>query len=240
MKNKTTPTRDSLVFYRSFWDSIGRCPDGVQLALFRAVIAYGLDQMEPDFSGVDHQPFVEAIWAGIRPQLDANIKRWENGCKGGCPTGTIKPSMRGNQNARKKQNQNKTESKPNDNDNKNENGNESILSLKTTKTRRGTREDSLSLPYNDPEFIRVWNVLITQPKWRNKTDQALRVALTQLGRYDVGFAIELMNLSIAGNYQGVVFPDTKSRYKQWQQSHPQPDPRTTNQVITDIDNLYND
>ena len=82
MNQETTPNRESFVFYRSFYESIKGLPDGVQLALFRAVVAYGLDQLTPDFTGVPQQPFVEAIFAGIRPQLDANHKRFLNGYKG--------------------------------------------------------------------------------------------------------------------------------------------------------------
>ena len=67
-----------------------------ELALFRAVAEYGLDQVVPDFSGIPQQPFVEAIFAGIRPQLDANHKRFLNGCKGGAPVGN-----RNNPNGRK-------------------------------------------------------------------------------------------------------------------------------------------
>ena len=100
MSNQETPCRDSFVFYRSFYESIKRLPERAQNALFRAVAEYGLDQVVPDFAGIPQQPFVEAIFAGIRPQLDANHKRFLNGCKG-AEFGHLGGARVGNQNARK-------------------------------------------------------------------------------------------------------------------------------------------
>ena len=208
MRDKT-PTRDSFVFYRSFWDSIVRLPDNVQLVLLRAVVGYGLNQAVPDFAGVPSQPFVEAIFDGIRPQLDANHKRFLNGCKG-AEYGNRGGAPKGNTNARK-QPQNNPKTTPNLNDNDNVNVNVNV---------RGTKDKSLTLPFSDPEFIDTWRELRKQPKWKSKTVTALQKSLDKLARYDVRFAIELMNTSIENGYQGVVYPTTPSRYEQWQKSHP--------------------
>ncbi len=116
--------KESFVFYRSFADSINFLPTNLQLPLYKAITAYALDLEEPDFGNYEDRFVLEALWAGIKPQLDANYQRYLNGCKGGCPPGTKKPSMRGNQNARKRQNQNETETKPNVNDNVNVNDND--------------------------------------------------------------------------------------------------------------------
>ena len=125
--------KESIVFYRSFYDAISKFPDKDQLILFRAVLSYGLDLIEPDFSEAEVRPFVEAVWDGICPQLRANYQKWLNGGGGGCPPGTKKPSMIGNQNARK-QKQDKTETKPNVNvkDNVNEKEKDSIESAKAS------------------------------------------------------------------------------------------------------------
>ena len=119
--------KPSMVFYRSFYESISKFPNEVQFLLFRAVIQYGLDLVEPDFSGEALQPFIEAVWGGIRPQLLVNYHRWLNGNNGGCPIGTKKPSMTGNQHARKpKRNQNETEPKPNEKEKENVNENDNV------------------------------------------------------------------------------------------------------------------
>lgn len=225
---ETTPCRESFVFYRSFYESIQGLPDRVQLALFQAVARYALDQVEPDFSGVPQQPFVEAIFAGIRPQLDANQKRFLNGYKGK-EFGGRGGAPKGNQNARK-QPQNNPKTTPNVNVNENVNGNE-----------KGSGEE-LTLPFTDPVFVDTWNALRSQPKWKHKTVRALKMALTQLGKYDVRFAVQLMETAIVGNYQGVVFADTPERYQRWLQSnqvsdHPN---QGTGRMITEDFNPYAD
>ena len=227
MNQETTPNRESFVFYRSFYESIKGLPDGVQLALFRAVVAYGLDQLTPDFTGVPQQPFVEAIFAGIRPQLDANHKRFLNGYKGK-EYGRLGGAPKGNTNARK-QPQNNPKTTPNVNVNENVNGNV-----------KGSGEKELPLPFTDNAFVDTWNVLRSQPKWKHKTVRALKMALTQLAKYDGRFAVTLMESAIVGNYQGVTFPDTPERYQRWLQTNQvsaTPD-QGTGRMVTDDFNPY--
>ena len=123
--------KDSIIFYRSFYDAISKFPDKDQLILFKAVISYGLDLIEPDFTGAEYQTFVEAVWDGIRPQLSANYRRFLNGNKGGAPVGN-----RNNPNGRrgKKTNLELTENQPNENvkDNINANEKDSIESAKAS------------------------------------------------------------------------------------------------------------
>jgi hypothetical protein len=70
--------RDSFCFYRSFYDAIKALPKKYQAQALDAVLAYGLDGVEPtDADGV-----IQAIFALIRPQIDANNKRYTNGKKG--------------------------------------------------------------------------------------------------------------------------------------------------------------
>ena len=70
--------RDSFCFYRSFYDAIKALPKKYQAQALDAVLAYGLDGVEPtDTDGV-----ILAIFALIRPQIDANNKRYTNGKKG--------------------------------------------------------------------------------------------------------------------------------------------------------------
>lgn len=270
-----TPKRESFVFYRSFQEAINKCPEDVQIILYRAVTDYALDLVTPDFSGVGDQQFVEAIWTLIKPQIDANHQRFLNGCKGG-EYGKLGGAPKGNQNARKKQPQNnpKTTRNVNENGNVNENENENGLIEQTESKRDNKRktsdsdlfndvdkrrekrrktnaskveDDPLILPYDTKEFVDTWNELIKQPKWRNKPKSALKLALKQLSDYGPEYSVILMENSIAGNYQGVVFPDTPARYRQWRLSYPQwkrervqSESRNTEKVITSIDEIYPD
>ena len=70
--------RDSFIFYRSFQKAIDACSQDDQLLIYKAIANYALDRVEPDLSGV-----AQVCWVLIKPQLDANWKRYDNGCKGG-------------------------------------------------------------------------------------------------------------------------------------------------------------
>ena len=72
--------RDSFIFYRSFLKSIQHLDTSEQLELFHAIVEYGLNHQEPEMSR-----YVRAVWESIKPQLDANQRKYENGCKGGKP-----------------------------------------------------------------------------------------------------------------------------------------------------------
>lgn len=69
--------RDSILFYRSFYDAVKALPKKHQLAAFESIIEYGLNGVEPDGDGV-----ISAIFALIKPQVDANNRRFINGSKG--------------------------------------------------------------------------------------------------------------------------------------------------------------
>ena len=120
----TPNQRKGFTFYRSFAEAIGLLPDAEQLVAYKIIMAYSLDGIEPEMEELPL--FVQMLWTAFKPNLDADRRRYENGTKGGCPKGATKPSMIGNQNAKKQnktetkpnQNQNETETKPNQNQNK--------------------------------------------------------------------------------------------------------------------------
>ncbi|HUW89800.1 MAG TPA: DUF6291 domain-containing protein [Candidatus Nanopelagicaceae bacterium] len=69
-------TRDSFIFYRSFFEAINDLPESNQLEVYRAISQYSLNFIEPNLSGIS-----KTILTLIKPQLEANRKRFENGCK---------------------------------------------------------------------------------------------------------------------------------------------------------------
>ena len=102
--------RDSFIFYRSFFESFDGLSKKDKLILFDAICNYALNDIEPELNGV---PL--AMFKLLKPQVDANTRRYENGCKGGRPKKTeVKP----------KENQEKTKPKRNDNVNVNVNDND--------------------------------------------------------------------------------------------------------------------
>jgi hypothetical protein len=68
--------RDSFIFYRSFYQSAKKLPKEDKAELFDAICSYALDGELVEMSVVP-----EAIFTVIKPNLDANRRKWENGCK---------------------------------------------------------------------------------------------------------------------------------------------------------------
>ena len=90
--------RGGFVFYRSFFECFEGLSKKDKLTLFDALCNYALNDIEPELVGVP-----SAIFKLLKPQVDANNRRYENGCKGGRPKETKdKPS----------QNQTETKTKP--------------------------------------------------------------------------------------------------------------------------------
>ena len=70
--------RDSIVFYRSFYEAIKELPPEDFKRTVEAIMEYGLNDTEVDASGV-----AKAIFVMAKPQIDKNNKRYENGSRGG-------------------------------------------------------------------------------------------------------------------------------------------------------------
>lgn len=87
--------RNHFTFYRSFMDTMAGLPDNDRLAVYEAIASYSLDLEEPSLTGVQ-----KVVFGVIRQKLDANIRRWETGCKGGV-YGNQGGAPKGNKNATK-------------------------------------------------------------------------------------------------------------------------------------------
>ena len=110
---------ESMVFYRSFIEALDGLEDDSRLRLLEAIIRYGLDEEEPDLKGVE-----TSLFRLIRPQIDANVKRRENGKKGGRPK---KPMVsKTKTNGYESENHRLSIQKPNVNVNVNANANENV------------------------------------------------------------------------------------------------------------------
>jgi len=65
---------ESMVFYKSFYDAINELPEENRYEILKAIIEYGLLGVEPKLMGIPN-----AVFLLIKPQIDANNKRRENG-----------------------------------------------------------------------------------------------------------------------------------------------------------------
>lgn len=68
--------RDSVLFYRSFYDALKNIPSDERLKVYDSIMEYGMYDRDPELDGV-----ALAIFLLAKPQIDANNKRYENGCK---------------------------------------------------------------------------------------------------------------------------------------------------------------
>ena len=75
----STIMRNSFVFYGSWWEAIKNLPRDVQGDVLTAIIEYGLSGETTE----QLKPITKAMLAMVKPQIDANNQRYENGKKGG-------------------------------------------------------------------------------------------------------------------------------------------------------------
>ena len=99
--------RDSFIFYRSFYEAIKEVPAEAQLQIYKAISIYALEQEEIELSGI-----AKAIFSLVKPQLDANYKKYENG-----------KQTKSKSKAKNKQTESKIGTNVNDNENVNVNVN---------------------------------------------------------------------------------------------------------------------
>lgn len=94
--------RKSFVFYESFLEAIELLPEEEQLSVYRAIVTYGIEGEEIDLTGAARIAFVL-----IKPIIDKNNQRYQNGLKGGRPA-----SIDDKKTTKAKPNQNQTRTKP--------------------------------------------------------------------------------------------------------------------------------
>ena len=120
--------RESFVFYRSFYEGIKELPRDIQGEVLTAIMEYGLNGVTTE----NQKQITKAMFALIKPQLDANNQRFENGKKGGRPKANCNQTET---ETKPKQNRNKTKPEPNVNVNDNVNDNNiSFLEKKKQKS----------------------------------------------------------------------------------------------------------
>ncbi|MBD5371192.1 MAG: hypothetical protein HDR80_08625 [Bacteroides sp.] len=79
MEKESEQKRDSFIFYRSFYEAIEGLPDNIRLEVFTAITEYALYGKQPE----NLKPFARGMFTLIKPNLDTNTARYENGKKGG-------------------------------------------------------------------------------------------------------------------------------------------------------------
>ena len=66
-------SRESFVFYKSFYDAIKKIPKKYQLELYDAIALYSLERIEPEkLSGT-----ASAMFTLIKPNIDSSQRKYE-------------------------------------------------------------------------------------------------------------------------------------------------------------------
>ena len=186
--------KPGFVFYRSFSEAMEGLPAEEYKAIMVALCHYALDGEDP----INLNPVCNTIFTLIKPQIDANSRKYENGCKGGRPKKETeqKPS----------QNQTETKTKPNDNQSKTkQEPKEKDKDKDKVKEKEINKEKE-----NDPvldEAIKNFERHRKQMK-APLTDRALELAinkLEQLAPGDTATKVRIIDQSIAMGWKGL-FP----------------------------------
>lgn len=113
--------RDSFIFYKSFYEAIAETDQETQNKLFNAICKKALYEEDTELNGI-----AKMLYTLIKPQLEANNKRFADGKKGGRPkketTGFEEIKTTGFEN-KKPNNNNNVNENVNVNDNNNNNNN---------------------------------------------------------------------------------------------------------------------
>lgn len=180
--------KDSTLMYRSFFEAIKELPKEIQADVYNAIFDYDLNDVNPELNGI-----AKTVFTLIKPQLDANKRKYQNGTKGGRPTKQnetkTKPEI----------NQNETKTKPNvnDNDNVNENENENV---KTKKEKAfNFRLSLIDLGVNE-KIVDDW-IKVRRTKHATNTETAFNKIKSQIQKSGKT-ANECITLAVEKDWKG--------------------------------------
>ena len=172
--------KKSYIFYASFYEAIVALSGELRLEIYDAVNRYALFGELTELS-----PIANAIFTLIRPQLDANTLRYENGKKGGRPTGGKVTNQNQTETETKpNNNQTETETKPNNNQNEsnrkpnvngnvnenvNENNNENVLLGSTAQQSSVESNPNQTEQFSEKDFISFMQIECPNIVFANKT-----------------------------------------------------------------------
>lgn len=164
--------RDSAVIYRSFYEAMDGLDPETKASLWEAICELSFNMKEIQLTGV-----AKNIFRLIKPQIEANIKRYENG---------LKPKQKQEQSkteAKDKQEQSKHLTNDNDNVSVNESDNVSKnknVATNATKVACVTDFDLSMFDDEEIDSIKNWVDFRAKTYDLKKTNQALKVVINNL------------------------------------------------------------
>lgn len=191
-----------MVFYRSFYEAIKDLDNDIQVEVYNAIFGYGLNGDIPNLT-----PMANAIFTLVKPQIDANNKRKENGKINGA-----KGAEYGKLGGRpKKENGEKTDKKPlktpkkpltdekkpsnaNVNVNVNANANDNV-------NDNVNANDIKEIPNNVQDVVDLYHTLCPSlPKVRVITTKRIKAIKSFLKQYDIDTIKEAFEKAEASDF----------------------------------------
>jgi hypothetical protein len=204
--------RDSTIIYRSFYEAIKELPAQNQAEVWNAVFEYSLNFQLIELSGLS-----KTIFTLIKPQLDANLKRYQSGTtpkqkRTGSETEAKPKRNESETEAKVKQTVSETEANVNDNEKVNDNDNENQNPLNNQATVVAT-EKKIDIPSDFPfqseyakQAMRDYISHRRQLKVKPYTKIGLERAMKEWEQWGEAVFIEAVNNTISKNYQGIFHP----------------------------------
>jgi len=75
--------------------------------------------------------------------------------------------------------------------------------IKEKDIKEDKTKEELVFPFNSKDFMDAWNILIKMDKWKKKSNAALKMNLNKLKKHSESVAIQMIENTIAGEYQGL-------------------------------------
>ncbi len=173
--------REGFIFYKSFYDSIKELDPQDQVQIYNAIFSYQFENELVELKGI-----AKSIFTLIIPQLNANNKRYENGCKGGRPKNQIITKTKPNNN------QNKTKIKPKEKEKEKENEKENEKVNENKYYIDGELNDIFE------EFLQVRKKLKAVNSGR-----AINTLINKLSKYDDETKYKMIEQSIVNSWKDI-------------------------------------
>ena len=209
--------RDSVLFYRSFIEAIDMLPPDDRLAAYEAIAHYGLDGTDP-MSALDG--VAGAVFMLAKPQIDANNRRYENGCKGGAPKGNRNASKEQPKTTEKqpKNNQGATKIQPKEKEKDKDNIKDPLKGGTGGKETQAQMLNRLmigrAVTHDIADALSEWVSYKSQRNERYK-EAGMRSLITQAvntaAENGPQAVIDVINRSMASNYKGIVWDRAKRK-----------------------------
>ena len=180
--------RDGFVFYRSFAEALAVVDANTRLSCYDAIVNYGIYGKEPELEGIP-----QAVFALVKPQIDANNKRYESGAKGGRPKKKAeeKPTVSKTENKKKPTDKRKT-----------------LDIFEDLKDKYRT-----SLSYSMIQTLTDWCTYkdsIKKPLGEKSVEQLIKQTIELERKYGYQKVSKCFDDSIKNGYQGVFFDKIES------------------------------